>query len=64
MTDGEKLARDIETLLESIRLGCAELATKELSAQDRKGLIKNIKWCAHNLNLLLITIEHGQPNDA
>lgn len=59
MTDAEKLRRDIETLRESMRLGWQELATAQLDASERKGLIKNIKWCALQLNMLLITLEHG-----
>lgn len=59
MDEATKLKRDIDTLKESMRLGWHELATANHSADERRGLIKSIKWCALQLNMLLIALEHG-----
>jgi len=53
MTDKQKPRRDIDTLKESIRIDWADLASKNLTADERKGLRKHIEQCSGDLNDLL-----------
>jgi hypothetical protein len=53
MTDKQKPRRDIDTLKESIRIDWADLAFKNLTADERKGLREHIEQCSGDLNDLL-----------
>ena len=53
MTDKQKPRRDIDTLKESIRIDWADLASKNLTADERKGLREHIEQCSGDLNDLL-----------
>jgi hypothetical protein len=50
MTDADKLRRDIETLLESIRLDWKDVAEGRVSRTDA---IKHIDWCIDQLRELI-----------
>ena len=53
MTDKQKPRRAIDTLKESIRIDWADLAFKNLTADERKGLREHIEQCSGDLNDLL-----------
>lgn len=52
MTSQEKLKRDIDTLRDSIKLDWQDLASKQLTQDERKGLKEHIEWCSSELNSL------------
>jgi hypothetical protein len=53
MTDKQKPRRDIDTLKESIRIDWADVTSKNLPADERKGLKEQIEQCSSDLNDLL-----------
>lgn len=53
MNANGKHLRDVETLLESIRLDWGHLATKNLSMDERKGIRQHIDSCIQGLKSLL-----------
>lgn len=52
MTSQEKLQRDIDTLRESIKLDWQDIATNQLSANDKKGIKQHIQLCIDELKNL------------
>jgi hypothetical protein len=52
-----EIKRNIDTLRESIRLDWEDLAKTGLTASDRNGLIKHVKWCVLELNALILAFE-------
>ncbi|WP_156256110.1 hypothetical protein [Sandarakinorhabdus oryzae] len=62
--NADKIKRDIETLRESIRLDWADWSKVDLSPSERKGLSQHIKWCALELNALLLAFEMADKLDA
>ncbi len=63
MKEADRLIRDIETLKESINLNWKDLSRMDLSAAEKRGIKKHIKWCVHHLNCLLIQLEHGEETN-
>ena len=53
MTDKKKPRRNIDTLKESIRIDWADLAFKNLTADERKGPTEHIEQCSGDLIDLL-----------
>lgn len=53
MNQKDKLLRDIETLRESMRRDWKDLATLQLSIEDRAGIKQHIAWCQNELKELL-----------
>lgn len=54
MTPQEKLKRDIQTLMESIKIDVQDLQKVELSPQDRQGIRRHLKWCQDELRSLAL----------
>lgn len=52
MTNDDKIRRDIDTLMESMRLGWQELALGDFTAQKRAGIRKHLNWCIAELSEL------------
>ncbi len=58
MTGHQQLNRDINILRESIRLDWQEVDGGTLTASERMVLMRHIKWCLLELNMLLLKFEH------
>jgi hypothetical protein len=52
MLDQNKIKRDMETLLESIRLDWVDLAKNGFNPQERENVRKHIQWCIEELKTL------------
>ncbi|HOY87623.1 MAG: hypothetical protein V9G21_06945 [Methylotenera sp.] len=52
MTKQEKFKRDIESLSDSIKLDWQDIASKQLSLEEKQGIIQHIKWCISELKEL------------
>lgn len=52
MKDREKLLRDIETLLEAVRLDWRDIESKHLTQEEKTGIKKHIRWCLDELKIL------------
>ena len=57
MTPAKRVVRDIETLQESLRQDWQDLAALELSQSERNDVRKHMKWCAAQLNYLVVQLE-------
>lgn len=57
MTSQEKLQRDIDTLRESIKLNWQDIATKQLSPNEKQGIKHHIQWCMDELKNLYEKLE-------
>jgi len=57
MTDQQKRLRDIDTLMESIRLNYADLGKLAMTAEERKGIRQHIGWCIKELTELLTRLD-------
>lgn len=57
MTPAKRVMRDIETLQESLKMDWQDLATLELSQPERRDLRRHMKWCAAQLNYLVVQLE-------
>ncbi|MFA6163137.1 MAG: hypothetical protein WC685_06890 [Methylobacter sp.] len=57
MTSQEKLKRAIDTLRESIKLDWQDLASKQLTTDERHGLRQHIEWCNSELKNLYERLE-------
>jgi type VI protein secretion system component VasK len=52
MKISEKIRRDIDTLVESMRLDWQDLSKGDLSAQERAGIREHLDWCIKELSEL------------
>lgn len=52
MYSKEKLKRDINTMFESIRIARLDLATKDLTQEERAQQFSHIEWCTTQINEL------------
>jgi len=62
MTEYEKLRRDIATLRESIHLDWVDLASKNLSAEERVAIRQHSTLCVKDLVELLTKLDSLAPN--
>lgn len=61
MDEAAKLKRDIETLRDSMRQNWLDLAQLSLTANERDSIMHHAKWCAQELNMLVLQLEHLAP---
>lgn len=64
MTPAQKVTRDIATLQDSLRQDWKDLAALDLSPAERKDVHKHMKWCAAQLNFLVVQFEILDSQDA
>jgi hypothetical protein len=55
MTNNQKLVRDINTLLESIKFDLFDLSNPSLRASERRGIKLHICWCLDACKDLIAT---------
>jgi hypothetical protein len=53
MTEREKLIRDIDTLIDSLREDWKDLATKNMTPEERADTKQHIQWLVQELEELL-----------
>ncbi|RWI60279.1 MAG: hypothetical protein EOQ93_03180 [Mesorhizobium sp.] len=63
LTYVQKLKRDLETLVESVRLDIEELAKADLTKEDREAVRKHMTWCQNEHRELLRKFEKAQPEE-
>lgn len=63
MTDREKVLRDIETMLESIRIDRQDLANLPRSPAERAGILKHIGICMGYLEELRLRLDEADDEE-
>ena len=57
MTSQEKINRDMDTLRDSIKFEWQDLASKQLTIDERNGLKQRIDWFINELKILNARLE-------